>query len=175
MRRFLYGLCRIKGEPVCLYVYSATLLGNSWINTFPRQRRIFGGVVFYAVHVASKESVVNLWFILQRCKRLRLYGVRWYDVWSIMDLMGWKGAVSRIPTFVYRYCRELRNKPVRILFQPRIGPTASQKRKVVYAHCMDASAVSCLGCLFFRTTRQPWRHLNSALAAMSFISSSLTW
>jgi hypothetical protein len=33
-----------------------SLLGNYWVNTFPRQRRIFGGVVFYEIHVVSKES-----------------------------------------------------------------------------------------------------------------------
>jgi hypothetical protein len=44
-RRFLYGPCRIKVESVGLSVYPL----------FPRQRRIVGGVVFYAVRVVSKE------------------------------------------------------------------------------------------------------------------------
>jgi hypothetical protein len=41
---------------VGLHVYPLSLLGNSLVKTFPRQRRIVGGVVFYAVHVVSKES-----------------------------------------------------------------------------------------------------------------------
>jgi hypothetical protein len=41
---------------VGLSVYPLSLLGNGSVNTFPRQRRIVGGMVFYAVHVISKES-----------------------------------------------------------------------------------------------------------------------
>jgi hypothetical protein len=37
-------------------VYPPTLLDNSSINKFPRQRRIVGGVVFSAVRVVSNES-----------------------------------------------------------------------------------------------------------------------
>jgi hypothetical protein len=33
------------------------LLGNSSVKTFPRQRKIAGGVVFYATHVVSKASM----------------------------------------------------------------------------------------------------------------------
>jgi hypothetical protein len=40
---------------VCLCI-SLSLLGNSSVHTFPRQRRIFGSVFFYAGHVLSKES-----------------------------------------------------------------------------------------------------------------------
>jgi hypothetical protein len=36
-------------------VCSLSLLGNGSINTFPRQRRIIEGVVFYVVHFVSKE------------------------------------------------------------------------------------------------------------------------
>jgi hypothetical protein len=71
-------------QSVCLYVYSQTLeelldttwrvcgsvclppislLGSGSVNTFPRQRRIVGGVVFYVVLVVSKES---RWFVLHR-------------------------------------------------------------------------------------------------------------
>jgi hypothetical protein len=32
------------------------LLGNGSINMFPRQRGIFEGIIFYAVHVTSEES-----------------------------------------------------------------------------------------------------------------------
>jgi hypothetical protein len=50
----------------CLYVYpppinwtglcmTLSLLWNGFMNTFPRQRRISGGVVFYTVRVVSKE------------------------------------------------------------------------------------------------------------------------
>jgi hypothetical protein len=37
-------------------VYPLSLLGNGSINTFPQQRRIVAGVVFYAIHVVSKGS-----------------------------------------------------------------------------------------------------------------------
>jgi hypothetical protein len=43
--------CRIKGESVCLCI-PLPYLGNGSVNTFPRQRRIIGRVVFYGVHVA---------------------------------------------------------------------------------------------------------------------------
>jgi hypothetical protein len=44
-------------QPVYLYVYPrVSLLGNGSVNTFPRQPRIVGGVVFYAARVVSKES-----------------------------------------------------------------------------------------------------------------------
>jgi hypothetical protein len=33
-----------------------SLLGNNSVKTFPQQRRIFGGVVFYTVRVVTKES-----------------------------------------------------------------------------------------------------------------------
>jgi hypothetical protein len=40
---------------VCLCTPLASL-GNNSIKTFPRKRRIFGGVVFYVIHIVSKES-----------------------------------------------------------------------------------------------------------------------
>jgi hypothetical protein len=40
---------------VCLCI-SLSLLGNNSVKSFPRQRKIVGGVVFYVVHIASKES-----------------------------------------------------------------------------------------------------------------------
>jgi hypothetical protein len=40
---------------VCLCI-PLSLLGKNSVKTFPRQRRIVGGVVFYAVHDISKES-----------------------------------------------------------------------------------------------------------------------
>jgi hypothetical protein len=40
---------------VCLCIL-LSLLGNNSIKTFPRQRRIVGGVVYFAVSVVSKES-----------------------------------------------------------------------------------------------------------------------
>jgi hypothetical protein len=49
---------RIVG-PVCLWVclcIPLLLLGYNSVNTFPRQRRIVGSVVVYAVRVVSKES-----------------------------------------------------------------------------------------------------------------------
>jgi hypothetical protein len=33
-----------------------SLLGNNSVKTFPRQRIIFGGAIFYAVHVVSKKA-----------------------------------------------------------------------------------------------------------------------
>jgi hypothetical protein len=44
---------------VCLWVCLCillSLLGNGSVNTFQRQRRIVGGIVFYAVRVLSKEG-----------------------------------------------------------------------------------------------------------------------
>jgi hypothetical protein len=44
---------------VCLWVclcIPLSLLGNNSVKTFPRQRRVVEGVVFYAVRVVSKES-----------------------------------------------------------------------------------------------------------------------
>jgi hypothetical protein len=44
---------------MCLWVCQCiplSLLGNNSVKTFPRQRRIVGGVVFYAVRVISKEN-----------------------------------------------------------------------------------------------------------------------
>jgi hypothetical protein len=42
----------------CLYT-TLSLLVNGLVNTFPRQWRIFGGVVFYAVHVVSKKWAIS--------------------------------------------------------------------------------------------------------------------
>jgi hypothetical protein len=55
MCHFLRGPCLIKGESVGLCI-PLSLLGNNSVKTFPRQRRIGGGVVFYAVGVVWKES-----------------------------------------------------------------------------------------------------------------------
>jgi hypothetical protein len=41
---------------VGLTVFHLSLLGNGSVNMFTRQRGIVGGVVFYAVLVASKKS-----------------------------------------------------------------------------------------------------------------------
>jgi hypothetical protein len=41
---------------VCGSVYPSNIAGNGSVNMFPQQWRIFGSVVFYAVHVISKES-----------------------------------------------------------------------------------------------------------------------
>jgi hypothetical protein len=46
---------------VCLWVclcIPLSLLGNNSVKTFPRQRRIVRGVVFYTIHVVSKELLV---------------------------------------------------------------------------------------------------------------------
>jgi hypothetical protein len=40
---------------VCLCI-PLLLLGNNSVKTFPRERKIVGGIVFYAVLVVSKES-----------------------------------------------------------------------------------------------------------------------
>jgi hypothetical protein len=40
---------------ICGSVYPLTLLCNNSVKTFPRQRRIVGGFVLYAVSVVSKE------------------------------------------------------------------------------------------------------------------------
>jgi hypothetical protein len=55
-RRFLCGPCRIKRESVGLPVFFLNGVANGSVNTFPRQRRIVGGVVFCAVRLVSKES-----------------------------------------------------------------------------------------------------------------------
>jgi hypothetical protein len=49
-------LCHFKESLwVCLCI-PLSLLGNGSVNTFPRQRKIVGRVVFYTVRVVSKES-----------------------------------------------------------------------------------------------------------------------
>jgi hypothetical protein len=59
-----------SNQSVCLYVYPRLLmLGNGSLHMFPRQRRIVGHVVLYAVRVVSKES---LWVSL--CILLSLLG-----------------------------------------------------------------------------------------------------
>jgi hypothetical protein len=44
---------------VCGYVYSPSLLGNGSVNTFPWQRRIVWGVVYYAQVNPNKETSNN--------------------------------------------------------------------------------------------------------------------
>jgi hypothetical protein len=39
-----------------LFMYHLSLPGNKSVKTFPRQRRIVGGVVLCSGHMASKES-----------------------------------------------------------------------------------------------------------------------
>jgi hypothetical protein len=51
MRFFLF-----KWESVGLSVYPPLLLGNNEVKMFPLQRRIVGGVFFYAIHTLSKET-----------------------------------------------------------------------------------------------------------------------
>jgi hypothetical protein len=51
--------CAVRDESkslVGLYMYPPITASNGSVNTFPRQRRIVGGDVLYAVHVLSKES-----------------------------------------------------------------------------------------------------------------------
>jgi hypothetical protein len=38
-------------------MYPLPLLGNGSENTFPLQRKIIGGVAFYAILIVSKESM----------------------------------------------------------------------------------------------------------------------
>jgi hypothetical protein len=56
-RVILYAIRVLSEESmwVCLCIHPS-LVGNSSINTFPRQLRIVGGVISYAVPVVSKES-----------------------------------------------------------------------------------------------------------------------
>jgi hypothetical protein len=53
---FICGPCLIKCEYIGLSLYPLQLLGKNPTKTFPRQRRIVGCVVFYAVHIVSKEN-----------------------------------------------------------------------------------------------------------------------
>jgi hypothetical protein len=53
---FYIGSMSLRWESVSLFVYPIPLLSNSSVKTFLLQRRIVVGVVFYAVHVVSKES-----------------------------------------------------------------------------------------------------------------------
>jgi hypothetical protein len=46
----------VSKESLWLCVPLLSLLGNGSLNTFPQKRRIVGRVVFYVVHVISKES-----------------------------------------------------------------------------------------------------------------------
>jgi hypothetical protein len=52
---------------VCVYLLS--LLGDGSVKTFPRQQRIVGGVIFYAVRVISKESRR---LVLPRCSCFKI-------------------------------------------------------------------------------------------------------
>jgi hypothetical protein len=40
-----------------IYIYPVSLPGNGLVNTFPRERGIVGGVIFYAILIVSKESM----------------------------------------------------------------------------------------------------------------------
>jgi hypothetical protein len=82
---------------VCLCV-SLSLLCNNSVKTSPRQRRILGDLICYAVHVVSKESRplvllrTSCGLLLMHLKRfqwlvyiassdtmIRLHSVKWYD------------------------------------------------------------------------------------------------
>jgi hypothetical protein len=69
-------------------VFPIWLLGNGWVNKFPRQRRIVGGVVFCGVHVIPEESrrlVLN---------RTSFFIVVWLYGEDIMKgIRIWKGTV----------------------------------------------------------------------------------
>jgi hypothetical protein len=54
-RHFLCGPCLIKGESALCLCIPLSLLGNNSVKTFPRQQRIVGGIVFYAVRFVTKE------------------------------------------------------------------------------------------------------------------------
>jgi hypothetical protein len=41
---------------VCGSMYPLSFLGNGSVKKFPLQERILGGVIFYVVHIVSKES-----------------------------------------------------------------------------------------------------------------------
>jgi hypothetical protein len=48
-------LINLSHQSMCLCIL-LSLLGNKSVKTFPRQRRIAGGVIIYAVRVVMKES-----------------------------------------------------------------------------------------------------------------------
>jgi hypothetical protein len=52
---FLCGPCRLKAELVNVCI-PLPFLGNGSVNTFPKQRRIVGGIVFNAVCAVSEKS-----------------------------------------------------------------------------------------------------------------------
>jgi hypothetical protein len=69
-----------------------SLLGNGSVNTFPRQRRIVGGVVSCAAHIVSKES-----------RRLVLTGISCSLYYAWVDkstgARNWSLTPHRVPTF----------------------------------------------------------------------------
>jgi hypothetical protein len=105
---------------VCLWVclcIPLLLLGNISVKTFPRQRRTVGGVVFYAVHVVSKESrpfgllrtscsfiyfmcVCLLLVMTACCFFLVVVCCLWVFIWNILLLIsGWSYCI-----WMYRKC-----------------------------------------------------------------------
>jgi hypothetical protein len=52
--KYLEELLDASVLSVFLYI-PLSLLRNNSVKTFPRQRRIVGGIVFHAVHVASRK------------------------------------------------------------------------------------------------------------------------
>jgi hypothetical protein len=72
--RFLCGPCRITGRSVGLAVYP--------VNTFPLQRTVVGGVVFYVIRAVSKESRL-LALLRTFCLSLKLIYFRFSTVNNI--------------------------------------------------------------------------------------------
>jgi hypothetical protein len=59
-------------------VIPLSLLGNKSVKTFPRQRRIIGSVVFYAVRVVSKE--IGDYFVPILLVELLLVFIGWWEI-----------------------------------------------------------------------------------------------
>jgi hypothetical protein len=79
--KFLNALFSIRSvsyqRRVCGSLWSPlSLLDNNSVKTFPRERRIVGGVVFYAARVVSKES-----------RRLVLPRTSWYGTYFFRSLL----------------------------------------------------------------------------------------
>jgi hypothetical protein len=83
------GVLHKSLPPVCVHVCASliSLLGNDSVNTYPRQRRIVGGVVFYAVHVVSKESRR---LVILRISCYLLIQHYWKPEWHIGMFARWR-------------------------------------------------------------------------------------
>jgi hypothetical protein len=75
-----------------------SLLGNNSVKTFPRQRRIAGGVVFYAVRVVSRKVGYQFFpelLIFYLCSRFYFWALHAFCA----QTQNWEVSCVRVVTF----------------------------------------------------------------------------